>query len=117
MNQNPQLARIENNEDALRDVLYDYFSGVGGQPEPTYNAAASNSQSMRVMNPGGNLGSTTAGMHGGSFNANTGRGGGFLSRAEGAAANNRADDLNDRFDAMDVNDRGLKHGGSAEYST
>ena len=30
MNQNPQLARIENNGSVVQDALYDYFSGMGG---------------------------------------------------------------------------------------
>ena len=103
-NQNPQLARIENNGDALRDVLYDYFSGDGGaQVEATgYNTA---SASMR----GNNFAGTTAGM-GGSFDNKIGGAGGFLGRSGGGAASNN--DLNDRFDAMDVNDRSMKHANS-----
>ena len=30
VNQNPALARIENNAGAIQDALYEYFSGMGG---------------------------------------------------------------------------------------
>ena len=111
VNQNPQLGRVDNNGDGLRDILYDYFSGDGaGQNDAAaYNTAAS--ASMRSNNFAG----TTAGM-GGSF-GNSGGASGFLARSTGGGnANNN--DLNDRFDAMEVNDRaGTNPANSGQYET
>lgn len=71
VNQNPGLARIENNGSVMQDALYDYFSGMGG------SFGGSGGQSSANLDIGGGSG----GM-GGSFNSTRtgGAGAGFLSR-------------------------------------
>lgn len=54
VNQNPALARIENNASAIQDALYEYFSGMGGAAGfggtgGQSSAALNNIQSQRVI--------------------------------------------------------------------
>ena len=54
VNQNPALARIENNASAIQDALYEYFSGMGGGggfggTGGQSSAALNNIQSQRVI--------------------------------------------------------------------
>ena len=98
VNQNPQLARIENNESAMQDALYDYFSGMGGG-----GFGGSGGQSAVNLNADAMGGS---GGMGGSFSSQRVGGGGFLARADQAAA--QKNDPTSQFERLDINNNSMR---------
>ena len=97
MNQNPQLVRIDNNSSALQDALYDYFSGMGGGG----GFGGSGGQSAANLNADAGSGGL-----GGSFSSQR-VAGGFLSRAENAAAAQKNDPTS-QFDRLDINNNSMR---------
>ena len=79
VNQNPQLARIENNASVVQDALYDYFSGMGGAGGGFGGSGGQSAVNLNMDAMGG------SGGLGGSYSSQR-VGGGFLARADQAVA-------------------------------
>ena len=99
VNQNPQLARTENNSNVLQDALYDYFSGMGG------GAGFGGSGGQSAVNLNMDAMGGSGGM-GGSY-ASQRVGGGFLARADQAAAAQQ-NDPSPQFERLDINNNSMR---------
>ena len=94
VNQNPQLARIENNASVVQDALYDYFSGMGGAGGGFGGSGGQSAVNLNMDAMGG------SGGLGGSYSSQR-VGGGFLARADQAVASKN--DPSPQFERMEVN--------------